>query len=245
MLFFPEVGEVTTTDHAYVNVLTRGDLSSLKWIDSALKHYVPRPNSMKELCSVYYTSLNFRDIMLATGKLPPDALPGDLATKDCILGLEFSGRTPSGRRVMGLLAAEGLATSVEADERFLWDIPESWSLRDAASVPVVYSTVYYALVVRGRIRKGDRVLIHSGSGGVGQAAISVALSVGCEVYTTVGSQAKRDYLSEKFPALTPDRFANSRDKSFEWTFKRATKVNSKFIVFLKNILMIYYNCIMY
>ena len=208
-----------------MNVLTRGDLSSLKWIDSALKHYVPRDDSLKELCSVYYTSLNFRDIMLATGKLPPDALPGGLATKDCILGLEFSGRTPAGRRVMGLLAAEGLATSVEADQRFLWDIPETWSLRDAASVPVVYSTVYYALVVRGRVRRGDRVLIHSGSGGVGQAAISVALSLGCDVYTTVGSQAKRDYLTARFPQLTADRFANSRSKSFEWTFMKATQVN--------------------
>ena len=162
--------------------------------------------------------------MLATGKLPPDALPGDLATKECILGLEFSGRTPAGRRVMGLLAAQGLATAVDVDERFLWDVPESWSLKDAASVPVVYSTVYYALVVRGRIKKGDRVLIHSGSGGVGQAAISVALNRGCTVYTTVGSQAKRDYLKKRFPQLNDSSFANSRDKSFEWTFMRATKV---------------------
>ena len=65
-----------SSDHAYVNVLTRGDLSSLKWIESPLKYFRPEDNPEKDLCSVYYTSLNFRDIMLATGKLPPDAIPG-------------------------------------------------------------------------------------------------------------------------------------------------------------------------
>lgn len=39
----------------------------------------PENHPNTELCSVYYAPLNFRDIMLASGKLPPDALPGDLA----------------------------------------------------------------------------------------------------------------------------------------------------------------------
>lgn len=60
------------------------------------------------------------------------------------------------------------------------------TLEEAASVPVVYTTAYYSLVVRGRIQRGETVLIHSGSGGVGQAAISIALSLGCQVFTTVG-----------------------------------------------------------
>lgn len=63
------------TEQAYVNVLTRGDLSSLRWISSPLRHFVSS-NSNVQLCRVYYSSLNFRDIMLATGKLPPDAIPG-------------------------------------------------------------------------------------------------------------------------------------------------------------------------
>lgn len=53
-------------------------------------------------------------------------------------------------------------------------------------MPVVYTTAYYSLVVRGRVQRGETVLIHSGSGGVGQAAISIALSLGCRVFTTVG-----------------------------------------------------------
>ncbi|XP_040922555.1 fatty acid synthase-like [Toxotes jaculatrix] len=202
------------TEQAYINVLTRGDLSSLRWIASPPCHSVaPNPNMLQ--CSVYYSSLNFRDIMLATGKLPPDAIPGDLALQQCMLGMEFSGRDPIGRRVMGLLPAKGLATNVDADKRFLWDVPSSWTLEQAASVPVVYATAYYSLVVRGRLRQGETVLIHSGSGGVGQAAIAIALSKKCKVFTTVGSAGKRAYLQERFPELSAESFANSRDTSFE------------------------------
>uniref|UniRef100_A0A4W6DNU3 Fatty acid synthase n=1 Tax=Lates calcarifer TaxID=8187 RepID=A0A4W6DNU3_LATCA len=232
--------QLITHEQAYVNVLTRGDLSSLRWIASPPHHPVASPNEQQ--CLVYYSSLNFRDVMLATGKLPPDAIPGDLALQQCMLGMEFSGRDPNGQHVMGLLPAKGLATSVYADKRFLWDVPSSWSvshfsiycvcvfqfrlmgckhvfvcrtLEQAASVPVVYATAYYSLVVRGRLRHGESVLIHSGSGGVGQAAIAIALSKKCKVFTTVGSTEKRTYLQERFPQLSAQSFANSRDTSFE------------------------------
>ena len=71
-----------TTDHALLNVATRGDLSSLTW------YSCPHPRDVMGseadgliTCDVHYAPLNFRDIMLASGKLPPDALPGNLATK--------------------------------------------------------------------------------------------------------------------------------------------------------------------
>ncbi|KAJ0060389.1 hypothetical protein NL108_010160, partial [Boleophthalmus pectinirostris] len=230
------------TQQAYVNVLTRGDLSSLCWIASPLKHFKPS-NKNSELCSVFYSSLNFRDVMLATGKLPPDAIPGtvllfilspcinthkytqkndnflmnvgDAALQQCLLGMEFSGQDQNGQRVMGLLPANGLATCVSADKRFLWSVPSNWTLEQAASVPVVYATAYYSLVVRGRLRHGESVLIHSGSGGVGQAAIAIALSQKCKVFTTVGSAEKQAYLQQRFPELSSESFANSRDASFE------------------------------
>lgn len=44
--------------------------------------------------------------MLATGKLPPDAIPGGIANQECMLGMEFSGTDPEGRRVMGLVPAK-------------------------------------------------------------------------------------------------------------------------------------------
>jgi len=59
-----------------------------------------------DMCSIHYASLNFRDIMLATGKLPPDAIPGGLANQDCLLGMEFSGYNSAKKRVMGLVPAK-------------------------------------------------------------------------------------------------------------------------------------------
>lgn len=70
-------GQMLPVEHAYVNVLTRGDLSSLRWVESPLKFFSAEAQPEKDLCSVSFTSLNFRDIMLATGKLPPDAIPGE------------------------------------------------------------------------------------------------------------------------------------------------------------------------
>lgn len=86
------------------------------------------------------------------------------------------------------------------------------TLEEAASVPVVYTTAYYALVVRGRVRHRETVLIHSGSGGVGQAAIAIALSLGCRVFTTVGKdpaplspQASLDPEAQAHPGPLPAR----------------------------------------
>lgn len=202
-------------EHAYINALHRGDLSSLRWIESPLSYYQPEKSSSLELFHVYYAPLNFRDVMLATGKLPPDALPGNLATQDCILGLEFSGRDSKGERVMAMVPARGLATTVLADPGFSWVVPSKWSLEEASTIPVAYTTSYYALFVRGGLKPGESVLIHAGSGGVGQASISIALHAGCKVFTTVGTPEKRQFLKKMFPQLTDSNIGNSRDTSFE------------------------------
>ncbi|KAJ8030357.1 Fatty acid synthase [Holothuria leucospilota] len=123
---------------------------------------------------------------------------------------------------MGIVENQGLAWHVFPEPCFLFDVPESWTLEDAATVPTVYLTVFYALVVRGQVKAGESVLIHSGSGGIGQAAITVALSYGCKIYTTVGTQEKRDFLIQKFPKLTQDCFASSRDNSFHRHIMRQT-----------------------
>ena len=215
---------VKSCPHANINVSTNGDLSSLKWFESQHKYWPIGQTRGQSLIHVYYSALNFRDIMLSTGKLSPKALPGDLAFQKCILGLEFVGRDQSGRRVIGMVPAKALATTVVVNSSdFLWPIPDHWSMSDACTVPVAYCTAYYALVIRGRMRKGETVLIHSGSGAVGQAAITIALNNGCRVFTTVGSQEKRDYLAQIFPELNANSFSNSRDTSFEFDILRETK----------------------
>ena len=79
----------------------------------------------------------------------------------------------------------------------------------------VYHTVYMSFFVKTTIKGGDTVLIHSGSGGVGQAAIQVALAYGLEVFTTVSTDDKKKMLMQKFPKLKSENIGNSRDVSFE------------------------------
>ncbi|CAF3471296.1 unnamed protein product [Rotaria socialis] len=211
------------TDNAHVNVLNRGDLSSLTWLQSPAiaTSCINDPNF--DTCTVHYASLNFRDIMLATGKLSPEAIPGYLKMQGCLLGLEFSGLDSSGQRVMGLLSAKGLATKVAIDKRYSWRVPANWTLEQAATIPVVYATAYYALVVRGQLKRGEKVLIHAGTGGVGTAAIAIAYSYDCEVFTTVSSMEKREYLKKLFPRLNDEHIANSRDTTFEQQIRFITK----------------------
>lgn len=78
-------------------------------------------------------------------------------------------------------AINAIGTKVITRENLLWEVPESWSLAEAATMPTAYMTAYYSVVMRGRLKKGQRILIHSGTGAVGLAAIQLSLSRGGEV----------------------------------------------------------------
>lgn len=60
---------------------------------------------------------------------------------------------------------------------------------------------FYFFFQRGNMKRGESILIHSGLGGVGQAAIRYALYHGLEVFTTVGSEARKEELRNIFPEL--------------------------------------------
>ena len=92
-------------------------------------------------------------------------------------------------------------------------IPDSMSIEEAATIPIIFCTAYYGLFDLGRLSAGERVLIHAGAGGVGQAAIQLAQMVGADIFVTVGSQEKRAFLMERY-SIPEDRILYSRDSSF-------------------------------
>lgn len=139
--------------------------------------------------------------MLVTGKYNAETQPADLLSQDWTLGYEFSGRDSKGHRVMGLVPDKALATAVLADPDFLWDVPDKWTLEEASTIPLVYAISYYCLRIRGAVKSGENVLIHGGTGGVGQASISIALHMGCQVFTTVSTSEHRDDLQKLFPQV--------------------------------------------
>ncbi|VAW64320.1 Malonyl CoA-acyl carrier protein transacylase [hydrothermal vent metagenome] len=196
------------TDNAYMDIASKGDLSSLQWVSS------PDAYRVNYVYDAYYCALNFKDVMLATGRLSVSAFKESLVKS---LSGEFSAVSKDGRRVMGFLN-DPFSTKIQIAEDeppYIWDVPANWTLQQAATVPVAYMTAYLALVVRADIKSGQRVLIHSGTGGVGQASIRVALSRGCEIFTTVGSQQKRELLQSLFPQICSDHIYSSRNTDFE------------------------------
>ena len=199
--------------HVYLKAMKPGDLTSFAWAKGNVNDVPP-----EKLASVFYAPLNFRDIMFATGRLQPEAIPGipPLVAQDSILGLEFAGKDLNGNRVMGVVPYKAIASSVYmSDPELVWPVPPQWSLEEAATVPCVYATAYYALVIRGALFRNESVLIHAGAGGVGLAALRICFAMGCKVFTTVGSPAKREYLLQEFPNLKDSEILYSRDTSFE------------------------------
>lgn len=182
-------------DHIYGNVMQRGDLSSLRWFEGPLA-----PNDC--MIKIAYSSLNFRDVMLATGRLAVELYGANRIDQSCVLGFEYSGiNMKTGKRIMSMVVKGGVASYVEEPSKLIWEIPDGWSLQEAATVPVVYITVYYAFFMATDIRKGKSILIHAGTGGIGLAAIRVALAYNLEVFTTCSTPQKKKFLLDTFPQL--------------------------------------------
>lgn len=94
--------------------------------------------------------------------------------------------------VGGLKGRPGtLADYVVADARLVAPKPASLSMREAAALPLVCITAWEGLIDRAKIRQGDKVLIHSGAGGVGHVAVQIAKAHGADVYTTVSTPEKQ------------------------------------------------------
>ena len=126
-------------------------------------------------------SLNFRDVMAATGLLPKGAEPTDAGERARARILRRGRKRRRGRRNArarrprvrhGARQPAPRRSTLDADR--LHRVPAHLSDAEAASIPSVYLTAHYALNVLGRVRKGETVLIHSGAGGLGLAAIAMA-----------------------------------------------------------------------
>ncbi|GGS15302.1 hypothetical protein GCM10010252_63300 [Streptomyces aureoverticillatus] len=168
--------------------------------------------------------LNFRDALLALGvihaSVDADASEKGQGGEGAGVVLEVGPGVTDlkpGDRVMGLIA--GVGPTTVADRRLVCPIPDAWSFRQAAAVPVTYLTAYYGLVDLGRVRAGESVLVHAGAGGVGTAALQIARHLGATVYSTA-SQGKWHAL--RAAGVADERIASSRTLDFEQSFRTAT-----------------------
>ncbi|MFE9929938.1 SDR family NAD(P)-dependent oxidoreductase [Streptomyces sp. NPDC005533] len=158
-------------------------------------------------------SLNFIDVMKAVGTYPDEAggkelLGGDCSGRVVSVGPGASGFRVGDRVVACVFGAIVSHVTVRADHAR--PVPAAMTQEDAAALPLVLATAWYALHDLARVEPGETVLVHSAAGGLGLAAVQVARLLGAEVIATAGSAAKRSYLRE----LGVEHVFDSRDPSW-------------------------------
>lgn len=124
-------------------------------------------------------------------------------------------KVQAGDRVV-LSGIKTFSTVVTSTELLVEKLPDGLSFVEGASMPLVFTTAIYSLLDVGRLQPGQSVLIHSGCGGVGLAAIQIAqmtLGPAGSIYTTVSSEEKAEYLVRTY-GLRRSRILNSRSASF-------------------------------
>jgi mycocerosic acid synthase/polyketide synthase 5 len=176
-------------DAVAVRVRTPGDLAGLETAAAARR--APGPGEVE--VRVAAAGLNYADVLQAMG-LYPERLPlgADAAGTVVRVGPGTTGARLGDR--VALMAAGALRTHVTTPAAALIPLPDDLPSADAAALPCVYATAWYALRHLARPRPGETVLIHSATGGVGLAALHVARGMGARVLATAGTEAKRDLL---------------------------------------------------
>jgi putative PIG3 family NAD(P)H quinone oxidoreductase len=170
--------------HGGTDVITMGEVP------------IPSINPGQVRVRVHAAGINRADLLQRRGGYAaPHGVPADIP------GLEFAGEVEAvrgtgawavGDRVMGLVGGGAQAELVATSADELLPIPSAMSYAEAAAVPEAFLTAYDALVVRGRVRAGDRVLIHAVGSGVGTAAAQIAKHLGA---TVIGTSRTADKLA--------------------------------------------------
>ncbi|PNY28233.1 Hybrid Polyketide synthase-nonribosomal peptide synthetase [Tolypocladium capitatum] len=159
------------------------------------------------------SSINFRDVAASMGIIEDFNLGDECAGICTKVGANVKGFKP-GDRVVALRPGQGAHRSVVRNPAsWCYKIPDSMSYVEAAAIPLILSTSWFALGHTARLTKGETVLIHAAAGGVGQMAVQIAQRAGARILATVGSPAKRQLLKDVY-GLTEDQMFSSRDASF-------------------------------
>lgn len=179
-------------------------------------------------------SLNFRDVMIALRLYPaspevPSNMGSDYAGVVTKVGSRVTRFRPGdeviamniGHVEQGRIRSNShFARCLNIYEMCVFRKPRGLGFVEASLIPTVYLTAWLALVHCARLERGERVLIHTATGGVGLAAIEVARHLGAEVLATAGTADKRDYLK----SLGISDIGDSRSATFAAQLRAAGRI---------------------
>lgn len=165
---------------------------------------------------VAYSGVNFADVQMRIGLYP------DAPKKPFVPGYEVSGTVSArgenvkdlkvGDRVIAGTYFGGYASTVTIPAHQVFKLPDAYDLAMGAALPVAYFTAQLAVFEMARVRKGDRVLIECGTGGVGVIAAQMARFVGAEVTSLTTSPHKKPFIENLgAAAFTLDEFRANKD----------------------------------
>ncbi|KAI9367806.1 hypothetical protein BJX61DRAFT_268487 [Aspergillus egyptiacus] len=207
----PELVPFVSTDRTLTAELgVPGLLESIRWKDDIEAPPLGPDDVRFELRAA---SINFKDVLIAAGQLEGiTEMRNDCSGVVVEVGENMKGRFKPGDRVCALYSRSYTNyPTVHGDCCQI--IPDCLSFAEGASLPIVWATVYYSLVDKGCLSKGDKILIHSAAGAVGQASIMLAQHLGAEIFATVGSDSKRDLLHTRY-GIPHDHIFSSRNTAF-------------------------------
>lgn len=183
---------------------------------------VPEPKAGEILVRVRAAGVNRPDMLQRQGHYapPPGAsdIPGlEIAGDVAALG-EGVERYRIGDQVVALLADGGYAEYAVVHESNALPLPSGYGYVEAAAIPETFFTVWHNVFERGALKRGETLLVHGGSSGIGTTAIQLGNAFGAHVIATAGSQEKCDACLK----LGADRAVNYRDEDFVAVVKDAT-----------------------
>ena len=182
----------------------------------------PRPAAGEVLVKVAAAGVNRPDVMQRRGRYPPPAgasdIPGlEIAGTIAALGDGVSGWRV-GDAVCALVAGGGYAEYCVAPAPQCLPVPRGLDLVAAAAIPETFFTVWTNVFERGRLVRGESILVHGGSSGIGTTAIQLARARGSRVFATAGSAEK----CRACEALGAERAINYREEDFVAVVRQLT-----------------------
>lgn len=189
---------------------------------------LPPPGEGEVRLGLKACSINFPDILMVQGKyqFKPE-LPFSPGMEGAGVVLEVGPGVTSlkpGDEVVAGLRIGGFAEEVNAQASACRPIPEGMDFIKAAAYPAAYLTAYVALVIRGNLQKGETLLVHGATGGVGMAAVDVGKLLGATVIATSASDEKLDAVKKRGADYTLNVTEGFKDKVKELTDGRGADV---------------------
>lgn len=204
---------------------TPGLLDTLRFVDDTkMSHKIPENYIEIE---VKASGVNFRDVMMAMGQIEVEGLGGECCGIISAVGNKVT-KLKVGDRVASF-ADDSFANYVRWPENGVEKIPDDMPFEIGATLPIIFCTAYHSIKVS-NLSKGETVLIHAASGGLGQALIMLCQKVGAEIYATVGTPEKREFLRSQY-GIQDDHMFSSRDGSFAKHLMRVTERRGVDVIF--------------